>query len=1373
MLSVNQPLMQDLRDLIVKVPPVADLQPKERSDLLLFGLPKRLTQIIEPHHDPEIHIARIIQECANWGMVGSGTAKEELALAVVLDNVERLVVELPALQSELKSLRQRVQILTKTPAAGLKVAPHIPADQPLATLLQGIPYAGTVYQATSGYSRTLCLFADLVLEAASSPVFCLIKIDDFSFLELEYNTFNSIKEKGPVPGFIPTPIAPPIPLRARTAALILRITHSTLGFSLPLQQLLQQGRHRTAATQLKILADLWFEWNFQIPQEFRKHSEALRNSFDQGQPRQINSGVDVESFFNEHLFGISHPKPPPAKAWLRFEGVDGYLPNPIAYLNRSDLWPTPSSLPFMEGQVCGCLSTGNIWVQMRRDSGDLVENARPFLADLDKYTERGCYIFDWAYLELDILHQFVSFHTEIHWDHWVDLINHVTTEYQLPSDYRGEFGGKSRDAFTFTHQLRELIALQIAGESHTLEQNFWLSGVAAGLRYACLERQLPEERAASLYYASRCLSKLLPNLIYDGQDSQFVPISYSSQERLYLEDLAASHQVWKELFVPLTGEKQTPVRQKRVLSDAARELLAMDSRTLKAATHELPNGDSGNLRGDIVVRNGRLLGSPIPVERIDDTITDLQQVILLGSPGSGKTTTLRWLAYQYSIQAFNDPSAPIPILVPLGGWSADTDLKDYIVQNFRNLGPRLERYLSPSSSRSIMLLLDGLNEMPRTHIGVIRQLLWQARFPFVVTCRTMDYQNDLQDLENLSVVKIRELDPKKIRNFIDNYLEEDAVYDLFAQLGGSAEILQAVNMFEKAGLVLNFWDAVHWNDIPWQYGTTDDPILDAYLELLSDRRRLIWLARTPYMLRMIVEIYDTYGSNLPKNRGELFQRFVQTLLNRAYIMREAGTDQVQPNILLSALSELAYAMQTSDERTQIEYNLAVMHLKQKFLDQDVALLLQVAQRAYFIDLLHRSIRFRHQLLQEYFAAQILRQSLDQGQTAQYYWHPNSWWLPTGWEETAILLTGVHESPEKVIHWLQEANPELARRCFTEGGTTFPVGTEENFRTTLQGFVHDVQRPILVRAYAAQTLGRLKDDRPGIASRVTTASSHRNPLSQTMDDVKPDILWVAIQALDAFQLGLSEEDILDSYDDLESEKPASTHHIKSFWISRYPITNAQYAPFFATQGLYNLPQWWTAAGNKWRRSIRRYTPNDPYNLPNHPAVFVSWYEAFAYTQWLTQKLKVPIRLPTELEWEVAASFDPSMGKKYRYPWGNTFEMSRCNSSDLNYPYPSMVTLFPTGASPSGVFDMVGNVWEWCSTVWQSDWLDSGSSFSYPYDSNDGREQPEYQRAKRVIRGSCYLDAGKDSRVTRRAGCCASSRLGGLGFRVVTDIDPGTV
>lgn len=144
----------------------------------------------------------------------------------------------------------------------------------------------------------------------------------------------------------------------------------------------------------------------------------------------------------------------------------------------------------------------------------------------------------------------------------------------------------------------------------------------------------------------------------------------------------------------------------------------------------------------------------------------------------------------------------------------------------------------------------------------------------------------------------------------------------------------------------------------------------------------------------------------------------------------------------------------------------------------------------------------------------------------------------------------------------------------------------------------------------------------------------------------------------------------------AERPQQEMHIDEFYIDKYEITNAQYKKFIEATG-HSLPRHWEGG-------------TYPEGKAEHPVVYVSWEDATAYCQWVGK------RLPNEFEWEKA-----SRGTDARiWPWGNTFDITKCNVESWEGSGSRPVGSYPEGVSPYGVYDMAGNVWEWTSSWYKA-------------------------------------------------------------------------
>jgi formylglycine-generating enzyme required for sulfatase activity len=165
------------------------------------------------------------------------------------------------------------------------------------------------------------------------------------------------------------------------------------------------------------------------------------------------------------------------------------------------------------------------------------------------------------------------------------------------------------------------------------------------------------------------------------------------------------------------------------------------------------------------------------------------------------------------------------------------------------------------------------------------------------------------------------------------------------------------------------------------------------------------------------------------------------------------------------------------------------------------------------------------------------------------------------------------------------------------------------------------------------------------------------------------------------------------------------------------------------------------------SGREKAADEGWGRGNRPAIYVSWNDARDYCSWLAKKTGLKFRLPSEAEWEKAA--------RDRYPWGSQPPDSDHANFDKENLKTAPVGSYPQGASPYGILDLAGNVWEWTS-----DWYDPG------FYENSPRENPQGPDtgSEKVVRGGSWANGAGLVRAANRSGENPDSKLNILGFRL---------
>ena len=232
----------------------------------------------------------------------------------------------------------------------------------------------------------------------------------------------------------------------------------------------------------------------------------------------------------------------------------------------------------------------------------------------------------------------------------------------------------------------------------------------------------------------------------------------------------------------------------------------------------------------------------------------------------------------------------------------------------------------------------------------------------------------------------------------------------------------------------------------------------------------------------------------------------------------------------------------------------------------------------------------------------------------------------------------------------------------------------------------------------------------------------------------------------FLMGATDDDDMGYTKEFQKEKPQHVVYLDAFYINIFQVTNARYKKFMESTGHCAPGQW----------------NNPDFNVPNHHVVGVNWYDAVAYAEWAGK------RLPTEAAWEKAAR---GALVNARYPWGDEPpDGTQCNFADrdvdtdvLNdeaindgYQYTAPVGSYPSNGY--GLYDMAGNIFEWCNDDRIDYALSPMQNLIGPTDGPDGS-----------VRGGDFLGPMFHVRCSRRGACPARIAPGNTGFRCVVSVE----
>ncbi len=808
--------------------------------------------------------------------------------------------------------------------------------------------------------------------------------------------------------------------------------------------------------------------------------------------------------------------------------------------------------------------------------------------------------------------------------------------------------------------------------------------------------------------------------------------SDDKQKQALKDYLDWARQKWGSLSLPLIRK-----RSGDMVRDASLKQVFVPLKMRDVAAEEEARRKSSSLKSKQRIPDEQ--EKQVPPIDLGGLVNRYDRFIIVGVPGCGKTTLLHRLALAFAEGRAGDDL----------DWKGQPLLP--ILTRLRNFGAFLaenkDKYPAPCSGSLVAFLENQVHDGERIQLT---PNFFDQRLKEGVCIVLLDGLDEVS--ENRSEVA------QHLCAFIDTYgkipgnrfgiSSRPRGYEMVEVYLNPARLsLVEVLPLDEAGiraLNRNLFSLIE-PDLRQQSRDTD-----RLTRNILSRPDLTKIASTPLFCSALVQVYKYHPPNLPERRVEVLEEIVDLLLGYWKAQQQvAGAEMLASadgtgktrrleesvNVKRQRLSFLAYQMQEkrlAEIDCDIAASLLADYLRERERIKDEDICCEWAEE--FLSNSHEysgllvehepgKYSFLHTNFMEYLAATWLVNRSEVIPVALAHWM-DDWW------EQVILLAGAHPKlPENfrsdLVNQILDQTDEAKDEVIKTNLLVLAGKLAADMAETLPGVDHERVEEALLSELGGRSLGAKNRAQVGITLAY-------------LGDPRPEVMTV-----DGMRFCFVPEGEFWFGEGSRARKI----NLPAFWMGEYPISNAQFAEFVQEDGYQNADWWkeawnanyWSEKGFKGRYDDETCTEpdkcRDSFGLPNHPVVGVSWYEALAFTRWLRQRWQqkgwLPegrrVSLPAEQQWEKATrggleipaqasifpykvssileiqskigAFTSNPAPKRDYPWEDGFDPDLANTNETGLGNTSALGCFPLGASPYGIQDLSGNVWEW-----QKDWYD---------------------------------------------------------------------